>query len=151
MRTAVAMLAVFAVLVPTPLIALGQSSPPPAPASPAPASPATGSATTIEGVVANVDATCGGKMAANCQAIVEVTASPAPSSGGSSPTGSSTTAPSSSMKITIPKDLKITSSDASASASSPVKLAKGDKVKITFEKKQDGNVATSVTITKSGS
>jgi hypothetical protein len=128
------MLAVFALLVSTPLVALSQSPTPP-PASPAPA-PSPSSGTTVEGVVANVDATCGGKASADCQAIVEVTASPAPS-------------PAQTVKITIPKDLKITSADASASA--PVKLAKGDKVKITFEKKQDANVATSVIITKSGS
>ncbi len=139
MRIAVAMLAVFALLVSTPLVALSQSTTPPAqtpPASPAPPSPSPSSGTTVEGVVANVDATCGGKAAADCQAIVEIAASPAPS-------------PAQTVKIMIPKDLKITSADASASA--PVKLAKGDKVKITFEKKQDANVATSVTITKSGS
>ncbi len=134
MRIAVAMLAVFALLVSTPLVALSQSTTPPAQTPPA--SPAPSSGTTVEGVVANVDATCGGKAAADCQAIVEIAASPAPSSAQT-------------VKITIPKDLKITSADASASA--PVKLAKGDKVKITFEKKQDANVATSVTITKSGS
>jgi hypothetical protein len=146
MRMTVAMLAVFALVVTTPLVALSQSTTPPAqtpPTSPAP-SQATSPGTTIEGVVASVDATCGGKASADCQAIVEVTASPAPSSQGAS---SSTT----SMKITIPKNLKITTAGASASASTPVKLAKGDQVKITYEQKQDANVATSVTITKSGS
>lgn len=125
--------------------------------------------TTIEGVVANVDTTCGGKAAADCLAIVEVKASPTSSQGGSStpssaPSGSSTTSsgystsnPSTSgsssqtMKIMIPKSLKITSEASGASATTPVKLAKGDKVKITYEKKQDVNVATAVTVTKSGS
>ena len=141
MRTAVAMFAVFAVLVSAPLIVLGQSTTPPAQTPPATPSPAQSSGTSVEGVVANVDATCGGKPSDDCLAIVEVTP-------GAAPTGQSGY-PSAAMKIMIPKSLKINSEN--PAAANPVKLTKGDKVKITFEKKQDVNVATSVTVQKSGS
>jgi hypothetical protein len=43
------------------------------------------------------------------------------------------------------------SSSSSSDASSMVKLSKNDKVKITYEKKLGVNVATSVTVTRSGS
>jgi hypothetical protein len=159
MRMALAALAVLAVIVAAPLAVLGQS--------PTPA--------TIEGVVANVDTTCGGKPAADCTAIVEVAQAPSSSQGGSTPPSSGSTygsgnAPSgtstssSTMKIVIPKSVKIMSGSSSSSSStstsgssssstdvSAVKLSKGDKVKITYEKKQGVNVATSVSVTKSGS
>ncbi len=142
MRTAVALFAVFAVLVSAPLIVLGQSTAPPAQTPPYP-SPAQSSGTSIEGVVANVDATCGGKPSDDCLAIVEVTPGAAPTGQGGAPTAAQAT------KIMIPKNLKINSEN--PAAATPVKLTKGDKVKITFEKKQDVNVATSVTVQKSGS
>ncbi|HET9002121.1 MAG TPA: hypothetical protein VFP86_20970 [bacterium] len=164
MRIALAVLAVFAVIVAAPLVALGQSPTPPA---------QQGSAASIEGVVASVDTTCGGKASADCMAIVEVAQAPSSSQGGSTPPSSGSTygygnAPSgpstgsSTMKIVIPKSVKITSessssssptstSGASSSDASSMKLSKGDKVKITYEKKQGVNVATSVTVTKSGS
>jgi len=138
MRITVALCTVLAVLIAAPWTVLGQGAPPaPAPSQPAPSQPSPNQAAgaTIEGVIANVDATCGGKPATGCQ-IVEVTTSPAP--------GATATSPAQATKITIPKDAKITNMD--QSDSKPVQLAKGDKVKITYEKKQDGNVATSVTL-----
>jgi hypothetical protein len=140
MRTAVAMFTVFAVLVSAPLIVLGQTTTPPA-QSPSYPSSTQPSGTSIEGVLANVDATCGGKPSDDCLAIVEVTPGAAPAGG--APT------PAQVMKIMIPKNLKINSEN--PAAATPVKLTKGDKVKITFEKKQDVNVATAVTVQKSGS
>jgi len=167
MRTALAALAVFAVIVAAPLAVLGQSPTPPA---------QQGSAASIEGVVANVDATCGGKPSTDCMAIVEVAQAPSSSQGGSTPPSSGSTygygnAPSgtstsnsSTMKIVIPKSVKITSessssssptstsgSSSSSSDASSMKLSKGDKVKITYERKLGVNVATSVTVTKPGS
>lgn len=170
MRIALAVLAVVAVIVAAPLVALGQSPTPPA---------QQGSAASIEGVVASVDPTCGGKASADCMAIVEVAQAPSSSQGGSTPPSSGSSygygnAPSgtskgssSTMKIVIPKSVKITSATSSSSsptstsgssssssssdASSMMKLSKGDQVKITYEKKQGVNVATSVTVTKSGS
>ena len=143
MRTAVALFAVFAVLVSAPLIVLGQSTTPPAQTPPATPSPAQSSGPSIAGVVANVDATCGGKPSEDCLAIVEVTP-------GAAPAGQSGYPPAAqAMKIMIPKSLKINSEN--PAAATPVKLTKGDKVKIIFEKKQDVNVATSVTVQKSGS
>ncbi len=166
MRIALAVLAVSAVIVAAPLVALGQSPTPPA---------QQGSAVSIEGVVASVDTTCGGKASADCMAIVEVAQAPSSSQGGSTTpsTGSSygsapstsSTGSSTKMKIVIPKSVKITnasagsssssapstSSSSSSDASSMVKLSKGDKVKITYEKKLGVNVATSVTVTQSGS
>ena len=103
--------------------------------------------------MANVDATCGGKPSADCAAIVEVSASmTAPSQGTSTtPPAGSSTPQAQTTKIMIPASVKIATDAAGSSTSAPVKLAKGDKVKITYEKKQDANVATSVTITKPGS
>lgn len=133
MRITVACCTFLAVLLAAPWTVLGQGYPP---SQPAPSQPGPAAGTTIEGVIANVDVTCGGKPSAGCQ-IVEVT--PAPS--GSTPSGT----PAQSTKIMIPKDAKITSAQG-AQASQQIKLAKGDKVKITYEKKTDGNVATSVTL-----
>ena len=152
MRIPVALCTVLAVLIAAPWTALGQGYPPAqSPSQPAPSqpSPSSSGGTTIEGVVANVDATCGGKPATGCQ-IVEIAVGPATSAPGgtsaapSAPSGTSAT-PAQTTKIMIPKDAKITSSQATQD-SKPIQLAKGDKVKITYEKKQDGNVATSVTL-----
>jgi hypothetical protein len=132
MRITVALCTALAVLIAAPWTVLGQGAPPPS--QPAPSQAA---GTTVEGVIANVDATCGGKPATGCQ-IVEVTASPAP--------GATPTTPAETTKIMIPKDAKITNQDPKAAKDARVQLAKGDKVKITYEKKQDGNVAISVTL-----
>ena len=167
MRIALAVLAVFAVIVATPLVVLGQSPTPPV---------QQGSAASIEGVVASVDTTCGGKPSGDCMAIVEVAQAPSSSQGGSttpssgssygSAPSSSSTSSSATMKIVIPKSVKITSASSSSSSApstssssssssssdaSSMKLSKGDKVKITYEKKLGVNVATSVTVTQSGS
>ncbi len=147
MRITVALCTVLAVLIATPLTALGQGYPPAQ--SPSQPSPSQTAGTTIEGVIANVDATCGGKPSVGCQ-IVEVAANPsttAPGGTPSAPSGTSAT-PAQTTKIMIPKDAKITSgtSNQTTQDAKPIQLAKGDKVKITYEKKQDGNVATSVTL-----
>ncbi len=138
MRITVALCTVLAVLIAAPWTVLGQGAPPaPAPSQPAPSqpSPSQAAGTTIEGVIANVDATCGGKAGAGCT-IVEVNAAPA--------SGAAPTAPAQTTKIVIPKDAKITTQGPQDSKA--IQLAKGDRVKITYEKKQDGNVATTVTL-----
>ena len=147
MRITVALLTALAVLTAAPLTVLGQGAPPPSQPAPSQPSPSTAAGTTIEGVIANVDTTCGGKPAAGCQ-IVEIAVSPSTSTPGAppstSPPGGTSATPAQTTKITIPKDAKITSQD--AQSTKPIQLAKGDKVKITYEKKPDGNVATSVTL-----
>ena len=144
MRITVALLTALAVLAAAPLTVLGQGAPPPSQPAPSQPSPSTATGTTIEGVIANVDTTCGGKPASGCQ-IVEIAASPSTSTPGSTPSTSTPgSTPAQTTKITIPKDAKITSQD--TQSTKPVQLAKGDKVKITYEKKPDGNVATSVTL-----
>jgi hypothetical protein len=143
MRITVALLTMLAMFIAAPLAVLGQGAPPPSQPAPSQPSPSM-TGTTIEGVIANVDTTCGGKPAAGCQ-IVEITASPSTSTPGATPSTSTPGAtPPQTTKIMIPKDAKITSQD--AQSTKPVQLAKGDKVKITYDKKPDGNVATSVTL-----
>ena len=78
-----------------------------------------------------------------------------PSGTGYSSSGATTQEP---MKITIPKSIRITEQRGENSASPPhppgsqLQIAKGDRVKINYEKKPDGgNVATVIIVLKPAS
>ena len=153
MKGAVAALTGIAVFVSSPLFVFGQTT---QPAQNQPMSP--GAIGVIEGTVMNVDTSCAGASsgAADCQAVVEVKPAPTQSSGGGTPgTGTSTTYGGTNaqqtLKITIPKSIRITDQRGEKSASPPhppgSQLQTGNRVKINYETKPDGgSVATVITI-----
>ena len=160
MKVPVAVLTGFALLVSSPLLVLGQSTTPPAQSPPTSPGQNVG---VIEGLVTKVDPSCAGRTsgAADCQAVVEVMPAAAPGGSGT-PSGTGYTSSGANTqgttKITIPKSVRIADQRGENSASPPhppgsqLQIAKGDRVKINYEKKPDGgNVATVITILKPAS
>jgi hypothetical protein len=145
----------LAVFLSSPFVVSGQTT---QPTQNQPMPPGTNGIGVIEGTVMKVDTQCAGASsgAADCQAVVEVAPLSAQGTGGATGTSTTYSSPNTqeTLKITIPKSLRIqTDQLGENSASTPhpsqLQIARGQRVKINYEKKPDGgNVATAIAILK---
>jgi len=147
----------LAVFLSSPFAVSGQTT---QPTQNQPMAPGTNGIGVIEGIVMKVETTYAGASsgAADCQAVVEVAPVPAQGNGGATGTSTTYSSPNTqeTLKITIPKSLRITDQRGENSASTPhpskLQIARGQRVKINYEKKPDGgNVATVIAILKPAS